>query len=520
MPSWTVNEPDLSFWLGDLPLFYQPSRGPQIRFELLYKDGTDSTGEEAMSQQFMFGEHWSSPWRCYILTNSGGAVVFVNGLGGQTTLAAGTPTYRYELTFGATNGVPWIDSPSGARDVFGQNLTDTNGHTRSYLTQRYDPSGNAVQLQYSTTNSGTVLLLDRIIDAGGLTNTFAYTNTGAYFMVSKITDPFNATALFEYDYDNVNPPQLTAITDAIQLRTTISFDGQTLQWITPYGTSQVRKFFTTDLTYGAQMAALVTELGVRTNLYAYGDIVANVSTNLSAMRPSTTNGSVFSFPNTFDSANSNTRGTFHWGPRQYAALSSGARAMLDQGQFDFTQFTAADYRVALQRHWLIVSDGQGQESYTRTLSFERAPSPDGTVEGQITWYDYVGKTNAAYQGTMSLPRFVGWKLPNGESRFVYTLRNSLGAPTNIIETWNDNAGNLKVRTNILIYATNNVDLLIVTNALAIRVSSNYFNAFHQVITNYSSQPGSSPPIVMTRMGIFRRPLTSVIGRTAIPGPMD
>jgi len=229
MPVWTVNEPDLSVWLRDLPLFYQPSRGPQIRFELVYKDGTDSTGEDAMSQQFMFGEHWSSPWRCYILTNSGGAVVFVNGLGGQTTLTAGTPTYRYELTFGATNGVPWIDSPSGARDVFGQNFTDANGHTRSYLTQRYDPSGNAVLLQYSTTNSGTVMLLDRIIDAGGLTNTFAYTNTGAYFMVSKITDPFNATALFEYDYDGINVPQLTAITDAAQLRTTISFDGQTLK---------------------------------------------------------------------------------------------------------------------------------------------------------------------------------------------------------------------------------------------------------------------------------------------------
>src|SRR5947207_827297 len=95
-------------------------------------------------------------------------------------------------------------------------------------------------------------------------------------MVSKITDPFNATAVFEYDYDTVNPPQLTAITDALQLRSTISFDGQTLQWITPYGTNQVRKFFTTDLTYGAQMAALVTELGVRTNLYAYGDINGSV----------------------------------------------------------------------------------------------------------------------------------------------------------------------------------------------------------------------------------------------------
>src|SRR5207249_4258799 len=45
------------------------------------------------------------------------------------------------------------------------------------------------------------------------------------------------------------------------------------------------------------------------------------------------------------------------------------------------------------------------------LSFDQAvragvalgPSPDGLVEGQLTWYNYEGKTDQDYQGTQILP---------------------------------------------------------------------------------------------------------------------
>src|SRR5262249_24115762 len=39
---------------------------------------------------------------------------------------------------------------------------------------------------------------------------------------------------------------------------------------------------------------------------------------------------------------------------------------------------------------------------------------------------------------------------------------------------------------ILTYAANNTDLLTITNAFGVQVSSNSFNAYHQVLTNYDA----------------------------------
>ena len=43
------------------------------------------------------------------------------------------------------------------------------------------------------------------------------------------------------------------------------------------------------------------------------------------------------------------------------------------------------------------------------------------------------------------------------------------------------------RTNSFGYADNGIDLLTLTNAFGIRVSSNYFNAYHQVLNNYDAK---------------------------------
>src|SRR2546426_135866 len=109
----------------------------------------------------------------------------------------------------------------------------------------------------------------------------------------------------------------------------------------------------------------------------------------------------------------------------------------------------------------------------------RDPSPDaaGGIEGQKTWFDHAGKTNAQYEGTQHLPLFVARVLPDGTTWFNRTDRNSLGSVTTNIGTYSV-GGNTYLRTNLFTYATNDVDLLTDNNALGIQVSSNLYNEAH------------------------------------------
>jgi YD repeat-containing protein len=43
-----------------------------------------------------------------------------------------------------------------------------------------------------------------------------------------------------------------------------------------------------------------------------------------------------------------------------------------------------------------------------------------------------------------------------------------------------------LRTNSFAYATNGIDLVCMTNALGVQVSSNSFNAYHQILTNFNA----------------------------------
>ena len=133
------------------------------------------------------------------------------------------------------------------------------------------------------------------------------------------------------------------------------------------------------------------------------------------------------------------------------------------------------------QHWLI--------SYGSTISMERDPSPDiyGNIEGQKTWYDYEGRygTGNEFQGTQINPMFVAQVLPDGTTRFTYSLHNSFGAVTNEISTYTVNGTN-SYRTNTYVYDPSGIDLLITTNALGVQVSSNIYNAYNEVATNYDA----------------------------------
>src|SRR5439155_13401641 len=124
-----------------------------------------------------------------------------------------------------------------------------------------------------------------------------------------------------------------------------------------------------------------------------------------------------------------------------------------------------------------------------TVCWTRGASPDGSLQGQIRWYDYAGKGATDTEGTMFLPCAVATKLPSGEARFICFYRNSLGHYTNRFETFAAIDGSCQLRTNQYVYDSNGIDLIKqvrVLGSVSRQISSNYFNTSHQVVTNYDA----------------------------------
>src|SRR5207247_7207 len=129
------------------------------------------------------------------------------------------------------------------------------------------------------------------------------------------------------------------------------------------------------------------------------------------------------------------RNTFRWHQRQIEQLSPNVRTNLLSDLFHPDNLSSNDFQLGRQRHWLRTA--APSVVVGRTLSFGRAPSPDGVEQGQITWYDYQGKPTGTnwMEGTQFLPRCIAWKLPDTSARYTYYNRNGLGHPTNTFQTF-------------------------------------------------------------------------------------
>jgi RHS repeat-associated protein len=482
MPVWWVSEPALSIWLKDIPFQYQPGKGPAVSFELYSRDSTIYAVEDEIASGAVasLGGHWYSPWLCYARFD-GATWTFFNGVGGAVAFDgfSNPDQINYRSFWSATtdgNGTPIIQYADGRQDEFGVGYTDGNGNVRQVLTKRKDIAGKYLAFSYTQTDG--VVYLNSIRDADAHVVTFTYTNANNHPRIAGVSDDYGHSVTLSYDENGL----LTSVTDAAELVTSFEYFldplGTALQKvITPYGTNVFSHVMQESDNHGV----LVDEKGLARHFFLYQASNGIGPTSYADYCPSTANGSVFAFANTFDTEDVNLRNTYYWNPRQYEYLPEGFRANLEAGSMDLSALDVTNYAQARQRHWLL--DRDTLYSTGQTLSLERAPSPDGTTQGQITWYDYADKPDPETEGSMIQPRFAAWKLPNGESRFFYYLRNHLGHATNSVETYNDPQGNLKVRTNAFVYAANNFDLQSVTNAAGVREAYNIYNATHQVATN-------------------------------------
>lgn len=362
--------------------------------------------------------------------------------------------------------------PDGSIDRYGVTVWEANPTLGFYeaealLTQHTDPLGNDVNLSYqlyTNASSQVYFRLTQVFDYDGKTNTFVYVanNSG---LLKQIVTPYNQTAAFAYDSSG----NLTNITDAVTNSSRISWDsnGRVSTLNTPYGTTRFTYYDadlpgTNDSTLDGDItvnrSVTVVDPNSGTNLYAYC-----FNSQTGAGTPSQFDASVIpqSTPlGTLDTGTNEVghdyaavcfRNSFHWDTRQTASLSTT----------DVGSMSTTDFAKARMQHWLGDSNNVSQ---TSLLSVEQDPSPDGTTAGQLTFYDYYGKTLKFLQGTNSQVAVVARRQPSGQTEYDWKQYNSAGYVTKDISTYALNDGVARTRTNTFIYATNIISFALSNSA--------------------------------------------------------
>lgn len=157
------------------------------------------------------------------------------------------------------------------------------------------------------------------------------------------------------------------------------------------------------------------------------------------------------------------------------------------GNHDVDVWTETQFKLAYVQHFLGFTetwDG-GHHHVSYRLSWEQLSSPDGTTEGQVTWYDYAGKDSGspdmAGATTISEPSVIARVLPDGSTWYQYFEYNAVGLKTLAVETYSKPTGGIGTRTNYYEYAANGVDLVKHIGPDGALVGGYAYDSNHQVL---------------------------------------
>ena len=244
MPTYSIHSMLVSLNVQDTPLFYDPPRGPAMRFTVTYNQREND--RSANPSYTNFGPKWTFNWFSFIedhpLDSPDREVRhFVRDGGWRTYSGYDSVTGDFEtddqtqarLVRDLTVSAPAVRYIRYMNDGSQEIFSYTDGGTlprRIFMTAYKDPTGNTVTMEYEYVASSAQTRLKRIIDAVSQATTIQYDgNTGR---VSRITDPFGRYAEF-----GVGSGPFGSITDVIGVTSTLQYASGTDRMIgitTPY----------------------------------------------------------------------------------------------------------------------------------------------------------------------------------------------------------------------------------------------------------------------------------------------
>jgi hypothetical protein len=358
-----------------------------VSFSLSYRQRGSA---EENTNWFSVGPAWTCSFRAYVidLTASAGIVRYHRVGLGYLDYAPGVTQPLDGSILTSISGGFQIEYSNGSVDVFQKSYTDSGGYTFYFLTAQKDLAGSALTYNYA---AGAGVKLSSVSDPDGLTTSVYYTNTSFPMQITMVVDPFSRTNVLQYRDTGI----LTNVTDVQGLSSSFAYsDGTRPTFIsaltTPYGTTTFTyggveedsgDLLSTDNQVNRFVAVTLPTGG--THLYLYRADCSAFMTTPDAVPDVSSVGSVL------DSVDLAARNSFHWNPLQYAHLTTS----------DPTALTNSDYAIGRLRHWLLDTN---MSQAGQVMSRERAPSPDGSTNGQITWFDYDGKGAANQLGTTLL----------------------------------------------------------------------------------------------------------------------
>lgn len=432
-----------SLRITDTPVRYSPPYGPQVPFTLVY-----SQREAGQPSNFNFanlGPKWMFNWLTYIIDDpanpayaahalAGGSTALYTGFSATTQQFAPQTDTHHLLTRISTNPIRYqLTLPDGSREIYAQSDDATFNPRRVFLSQRFDPSGNAITLTYDAQ-----LRITAIADAIGQQTTLSYTLPGDAFKITRVTDPFGRFASFNYDATG----RLIKITDPIGIESafTYSAGGDFIDSLTtPYGTTQ---FTSVDSAAGRRLTA--TDPAGDTEVL---ETLVDSGTRIPINAPAELMPQGMAVENGFLSY----RNSFYWNNKQWKEA-------------------AGDYTKAHIYHFL---HDTNLARVSRYLESEKPPLQSRT------YYEYGGQVRPLFLGTGTIPLKTGQVIEGGTRLYQQTV-NDFGNITSVT----DPLGRLTTYT----YSADGVDLLAVRQGVDHAYTAT--NIGGSATVSFSADPGA------------------------------
>jgi YD repeat-containing protein len=393
--------------IQDIPIRYQPPRGPAVAFLLTYNHKDDRP--EANPTYSNLGPKWTFDWLSYIEDSSSGnpqssVARFVSGGGWVTHSGYNSATGSYApgtdgaiLTYVPSNSgstPPTLEHyeltfPDGSKQAFAQPDAGTSAR-KMFLTAIRDRAGNALSFSYDNQ-----LRIAYITDALNQATTFHYdlpNGSGIHvadsWKITSIEDPFGRSAQVEYDSSG----RLFRITDLAGMTSTFTYDTSDVTFInkmtTPYSDTTFSYQFASDNSTGSSPDNLMRKLTITDPTSAQECILYEDTSSLptsDAVSPTVTDwptvGTTTTMPNLYNEF----RNTFYF-----------SKIAMDKVLHDVDTDPAHHLDWAVVYHWLHDLSTVTPRPFCSGL-LEALKPP---LEGRIHFW-YAGQSLTALDGTCS-----------------------------------------------------------------------------------------------------------------------